>query len=274
MKESITVEDAIKKGKWLIDYPAKTILFTFIIIGVYLQVQNIITGWLIIPVVYILPFFLACLYWSITITKWRNWAFENVRNVHELKKTAIQERLIGKDNSIYQKFEIKTPNDKIKWNLLQSKFDKDDVFHNDPSISKQTIIFYSKIKNLFQMLLGFFCIAIGIYLLYDSKNIIFGILILVLGIYISYKDFREAFNTTPQIILDDNGIETVNTKFYNWENIKNEEVIRDGYGKHTHYYLVYDYPNGKEYLKIDDYNTNMKKLNKLLILYKGRSMDK
>lgn len=274
MNENITVENAIKKGKWLIDYPAKTILFTSIIIGIFLQTQNIITGWIIIPVVYILPFFLACLYWCVTITKWRTWAFENVRNVHELKKRAIQERLIGTDNSIYEKFEIKSPNDKLKWNLLQSKFDKDDVFHNDPSIPKQTIICYSKIKNLFQMLLGFCCIAIGIYLASDSKNIIYGILILMLGIYLSYKEFREAFNTTPQIIVDDKGIETVNTKFYNWESIKNEEVIRDGFGKNTHYYLVYDYPNGKEYLKIDDYNTNMKILNKLLILYRGRSVNK
>jgi hypothetical protein len=274
MNENTTVEIAIKRGKWLIDYPAKTILFTSLIIGIILQSQNIITGWTIIPITYILPFFLACLYWCITITKWRIWAFKNVRNVHELKKRAIQERLIGADNSIYEKFEIKSQNDHKEWELLKSKFDKDDIFQNDPSISEQTIIYYSKIKNLFQTLLGFCGIAIGIYLSSDSKNIVFGILILVLGIYLCYKEFKEAFNTTPQIILDDKGIETVNAKFYNWENIKNEEVIRDGFGKNTHYYLVYDYPNGKEYLKIDDYNTNMKILNKLLILYRGRSVNK
>jgi hypothetical protein len=274
MDGNTTVEYAIKKGKWLIDYPAKTILFTSLIIGIILQSQNIITGWIIIPVTYILPFFLACFYWCITITKWRIWAFKNVRNVHELKKRAVQERLIGSDNSIYEKFEIKSRQDQNEWELLKSKFDKADIFQNDLSISKQTIIYYSKIKNLFQMLLGISCIVIGIYLSSDSKNIIFGILILVLGVYLSYKEFREAFNTTPQIILNEKGIETINTKFYNWESIQKEEVIRDGFGKNTHYYLVYDYPNGKEYLKIDDYNTNMKILNKLLILYRGRSMNK
>jgi hypothetical protein len=274
MDGNITVENAIKKGKWLIDYPAKTILFTSIIIGIILQSQNIVTGWIIIPITYILPFFLACFYWSVTITKWRIWAFKNVRNVHELKKRAVQERLIGPDNSIYEKFEIKNRKDQDEWELLKSKFDKADIFQNDPSISKQTIIYYSKIKNLFQMSLGISCIVIGLYLSSDSKNIIFGILILVLGVYLSYKEFREAFNTTPQIILNEKGIETVNTKFYNWESIKNEEVICDGFGKNTHYYLIYDYPNGKEYLQIDDYNTNMKLLNKLLILYRGRSINK
>lgn len=273
MNTNITVDNAIKKGKYFILYPTKIILFSSIIIGIILQCQNKITNWVIIPATYILPFFLACLYWCITITIWRIWAFKNVRNVHELKKRAIQERLIGKDNSIYEKFEIRSGANQKKWEILKLKFEKDDVFQNDPTISEQTTIYHSKIKNLFQMFLGFFGIIFGTYLSYNSKDAIFGIFILVLGIYLSYKEFSEVFNTTPQIILNKKGLETINTKFHTWDNIKNEEVIREGFGKNTNYYLIYDYPNGKEYLKIDDYNTNMRLLNKLLILYRGRSIE-
>jgi hypothetical protein len=48
------------------------------------------------------------------ITKWRVWAFENVRNVHELKKRAIQEKLISADSSIFEKTEIRTERQEIK----------------------------------------------------------------------------------------------------------------------------------------------------------------
>lgn len=81
-------------------------------------------------------------------------------------------------------------------------------------------------------------------------------------------------NKEPQIIINDKGIKTITTDFYNWKEIENEEVITEGIGKHTHYYLTYNYPNGEEHLQIDDYNTNKRKLNKLLILYRERSKTK
>ncbi|WP_052259397.1 hypothetical protein [Flavobacterium sp. KMS] len=274
MNEKTTVDNAIKRGKWLINYPARTILFASIFIAIYLQIQNIITGWLIIPIVYILPFLLAFLYWCITITKWRIWAFTNVRNVHELKKRAIQERLIGLDNSFYQKAEIKIFGDKKKWDSLLLKFEKEDVFQDNIFIPKQTMIFYSKSKNSIQMLLGISSIILGGYLIFNSRSLPLGILLVLGGLYLTYKEFREVINTTPQIILDEKGIETIKTKFHNWESIKNEEVICQGFGKNRHYYLIYEYPGGREYLQIDSYTTNMKALNKLLILYRGRSKQK
>jgi hypothetical protein len=49
------------------------------------------------------------------ITKWRLWAFENVRNVHELKERAVQAKLIWPDHSIFEKMEIRSASDKERW---------------------------------------------------------------------------------------------------------------------------------------------------------------
>ncbi len=107
---------------------------------------------------------------------------------------------------------------------------------------------------------------------YDSY--IFGSILSILGAYLSFREFKQATNTEPQIIVNENGIETISTEFYNWNVIENEEVVSEGSGKHTNYYLIYDHPDGSEHLKIDDYDTDMRKLNRLLILYRGRSKRK
>ena len=270
-RETVSVETAIKRGRWLIIYPTIIICFTVLITSAALQAQGSLSG-VVGPVIsYIVSFLLPLLFWSTTITWWRLWAFANVRNVHELRRAAIRQHLIGVEGSIYEKLEFRTPAIKQKWAALQLKFDQPDLFQDDPTVAHQTIIFYSKSKNLFQTLIGISAVAIGVYLVMNSTSIYYGALLILLGIYISYKDLREAFNTTPQIILNENGIETVNTPFQRWADIQGEEVVKEGFGRRRHSYLKYSFPGGNEYLMIDDYNTDMKKLNKLLIIYRGRS---
>ena len=115
------------------------------------------------------------------------------------------------------------------------------------------------------------CLGIGIYLLLKTEKYFIVSILSIVGVYFSYKEYKEATNTEPQIIINDKGIKTISTDFYSWNDIENEEVISEGTGKHTHYYLTYDYPDGAEHLKIDDYDTDLRSLNKLLILYRGRS---
>lgn len=197
-----------------------------------------------------------------------------MRNVHELKKRAIQEKLIWSDNSLFEKTEIRRSGDKAKWNSLQTKFKQQDVFFDDLTISNETIIFYSKGKNLFEMIIMIACLFLGIYLLLNTGSYILGIAFSIAGIYFGYKEFKEATNATPQIILNEKGIQTISTQFFDWKCINKEEALSEGSGKYVHYYLTYNYPNGKEKLQIDDYDTDIRTLNKLLILYRGRNNKK
>jgi uncharacterized coiled-coil protein SlyX len=108
------------------------------------------------------------------ITKWRVWAFENVRNVHELKKRAIQEKLISADSSIFEKTEIRTAKDKERLRLLAHKFEQDDLFQDDLTIANETTIYYSKGKNLIEMIGMLGCFGVGIYLLTKTDSYILG----------------------------------------------------------------------------------------------------
>ncbi|NII26956.1 hypothetical protein HB364_17835 [Pseudoflavitalea sp. X16] len=273
MHETTTVDEAISKGQQMINYPAFLIVLGIPGASTYLVVQNILPVW-VLPVGFILGLGLAWLYWGIMIPKWRLWAFENVRNVHELKKRAIREKLIWPDNSFWRKIEIWTPLDKERWLSLQSKFNKEDVFTDDLAIPAETIIGYSKGKNYFQMAIMLVILGGGVFLIVSTGNYIVGAIAVVIGAWLSYKEYRQATNTKPQIIVNDKGIQTISTPFYEWKDITNEEAIGQRSGKHTYYYLIYDYPGGSAKLQIDDYETDQRSLNNLLSLYRGRYQKK
>lgn len=268
MNEFITVDEAIAKGHRMVNYPVMVIYLGVFSITIYMGVQKMIPTWGY-PIGFILGFVLAWLWWSFRIPKWKVWAFENVRNVHELKKRAIQEKLIWPDNTFFTKTEIWNTTDKEQWTYLQKKLDRDDLFQDDLAIPNETIIYYSKGKNLFEMLIFLGCLGLGIYFI-TKENYIAGTILAVFGAYFGFREYKQATNKEPQIIINDKGIQTIATVFYSWEEITNEGVSAEGGGKNTRYYLVYDHPLGSEHLQIDDYDTDRRTLNKLLSLYRGR----
>lgn len=270
MQETVTVDEAITRGHRMVNYPSMVIAFATIGVCMYAGIQKLMPFW-IVPAGFILGFVLAWLYWGIMITKWRLWAFDNVRNVHELKKRAIREKLIWKDDSIFEKTEIRTSSDKQQWESLQRKFDKEDVFYDDLTVANETIIYYSKGKNYMEMAIMLGCLGVGIYMVTKTDSQVPGILLSLAGAFFGYKEYKEATNTEPQIVLNDRGIQTASTAFYEWKDIENDEAISERSGKHAHGYLVYDHPDGAERLQIDDLDTDLKALNALLILYRGRS---
>lgn len=273
MFETITVDKALSRGHKMVTYPGMFVMFS--IMGLTflfgLQKKDLVWIW---PVGISSSILLSWLFWSVRITKWKVWAFENIRNVHELKKRAIQEKLIWSDGSFFNKTEIWNREDRQKWEFLQNKFlIKDEVIYQDDlTIPSEKIILYSKGKNLVEMFVMLGCLAVGIYLIVKSNNYLFGTILSLIGGYFAFKEFKEATNKTPQITLSDKGIETINTKFYRWDDISNEDVDIVGSGKHTHHYLIYDHPDGAENLLIDDYDIEFKELRRLLRVYKGRSL--
>lgn len=270
MKETISVDDAIAKGHRMVTYPVLLIIVGVFGVTFYLGSQKLIPVWGFIAG-FLVAFVFAWLWWSFMITRWRLWAFENVRNVHELQKRAIQEKLIWADSSIFEKTEIRTTKDVEKLNKLSNKFNQEDVFLDDITVANETVIYYSKVKNFIELAIMLGCLGVGIYLLLKTDNYIIGSALSIIGVFFGYKEYKEATNTEPQIIINERGIKTISTDFYTWDDIRNEEVVSEGSGKHIRYYLNYNHPEGSEHLQIDDYDTDIRSLNKLLILYRGRS---
>ncbi|NOX67916.1 MAG: hypothetical protein GXP15_01905 [Gammaproteobacteria bacterium] len=60
-------------------------------------------------VVAIFGFFLAWLWWSISVPRWRIWAYANVEDIQALKQRAVDVGLTWPDGHVFGKTEIKTP---------------------------------------------------------------------------------------------------------------------------------------------------------------------
>jgi hypothetical protein len=58
--------------------------------------------------------------------------------------------------------------------------------------------------------------------------------------------------------------------FFEWPEIKDEAVIRQGYGEYTRYYLRFEHLNCAIDPDISDLDISHHELNKLLIFYRGR----
>ena len=239
-------------------------------LALYLSNIELIPDWTIGLGLFV-GFALAWFVWSIMITKWRIWAFQNVRNVHELKKRAIEDKLIWQDNNWFEKTEIRTSSQNIILKELQEKFKKEDIHKEDPSIPPETKIHYSKTTNFFKMGIMLCCVGVGIYLLLTSKRYLTGSLFTLLGGYFAIKKYKQAANTQTQIIINNKGIETINGGFKNWREIRNEEVIYESSGNKSRAYLSFTFDTENQTINIDDFDISPEEMENALKTYRIRN---
>ena len=211
--------------------------------------------------------FVPLLYRSFVVVKWKKWAFGNVRNVHELKERAILEHILFDESNPLSKFEIKKWDDKKELEKLKSKFEKDDIFIDDLRIPDEKKIYYHK-TNIVALLVISYFIILGIIIIIETKTISAS-LIMMIGLYLGYIHFKDTvhFNKKPQIILNEKGIKTINTPFYEWNEIENIKLIEEK----NNFFLIFNHPKGIEKLNLANFDTNAIKLDKLIRIYKGRN---
>jgi hypothetical protein len=264
MYETITVDAAITKGKRMVTYPTIVILVVAPLLLTALGVQMRYLTW-------VSAWVLSWLYWSVMITKWRLWAFDKVRNVHELKQKAIQENLIWSDNHFIGKTEIRTSGDRAKWQSLQEKFNQPDIFIEDFTVPNETNIYFAKRKNIFEWGISLLLVGSGACMMLTGYWIGVGVgtVLVVIGIFLFYYKWNRPANIDkePQLVLSEKGIQTPDNQFFEWKNINNENVL----SSRERTYLTFSHANGKEKIPMDDYDTNQSALTTLLILYRGRN---
>lgn len=266
----ISVNKAISRGQLTVTLPSALLLFGAIGSSLYLSITKHIPTWGVILGL-ILGLIISWLYWSYFITKWKLWAFHNVRNVHELKRKAIEQGLIWKDSSWFTKTEIKTKQDKLDWQNLQSKFKRKDEYLENKSLPHATIIKYSKFKNGVQLGIMLLCLVLGIHLLMTTHHLAKGLLLTLVGAFFAFKELKQVLNNKVQLIIDAKGIKGDSIEFKSWRLIKNEATIIERNGKNHYTYLVYDHDSGSEKIDVSDFNVSRKQLENALKTYRIRS---
>ena len=240
MKREVSVDKAIKRGHLMVNVPVMLCLIGFPALGIYLSTKGYIPDWALLLAI-VLGIGLGWLIWSIMITKWRIWAFEHVRNVHELKKRAIHEKLIWDDGHVFEKTEIRSKQDQRKLDELQIKFREDDLFEEDPSVPLVTKIYYSKRHSIFILLFGIVTLIASITLILNEslRSYILGSILLAAGGYFVFSAAKKMMNRTVQITLDSTGIKLRSEPKRSWFEIFEEAVTYEGIGKSSTAHLTF-----------------------------------
>lgn len=217
--KKLSVDKAIHKGQKMVNYP----IFTLMIIGFSLSICSPLifeSGWSI-PIGFVTTFAIMWLWWSFMITQWRIWAFENCRNVHELKRRAIEDKLIGSDGSFFEKTEIRTTEQRNKLIELENKFqiaDELKFIYDDGSIPNETKIYYSKISLAIYWVSGISLFSYGVYVFLIED--ILGYFFILVSIFLLYSAYKKAFLKDAPITLNSKGIKIHPNTFIKWEDIE------------------------------------------------------
>ena len=274
--ETVSVEEAIRNGKKEVVWPSVAILLSSVAIGF---VGSVFTSLVLyFPLAMVLCPVIALLYYSKKSAKWRIWAFANVRNVHELKQRARNSGLMKEDGSPLF-FDVGvSQEDKDKWISLQEKFSRPDIFSDDPQVQAETVVYYSKVKKYLTLLFYLPIVASGVVVLCLPDNgtylYIWGIFLIALGAGLFYITIKDAFNSKPQIIINNEGISTAETPFQPWKLINNEKTTISTSGRVRSIYLEYRYPGGHSKFTLDGFTISRNQLEHLLRVYRGRATQK
>jgi hypothetical protein len=124
-KAKISVKEAIEKGKRFVNLPIPFIMMGVMILGFCTNIFKTSPVWFA-PLSILGGILLGWLYWSFAITKWRIWAFSNVKYICVLEREAIKNQLIWSRGSVFEKTEIRTKKEKILIAGFQKELEKCD----------------------------------------------------------------------------------------------------------------------------------------------------
>ncbi|MEO6521661.1 MAG: hypothetical protein ABIN91_08285 [Mucilaginibacter sp.] len=148
---------------------------------------------------------------------------------------------------------------------------KQELFIDDPLIPPETRIYYSQKEAVIWLAISIINLAGVIYAAFTDDNSYLALVIIwPVFSYVLFSSGKSLVNRRPQIILNANGIQSGKLPFYFWNEIKNEEVVIR-IGKGPAYFLKYYNPSGVNELHLNVLAIDHRKLEKLLIIYRGRN---
>ena len=282
MKANVTVEAAIKRGKWMLDIPGSSAaLLAIAATGLAVQHYHLKP---VFGAFGVLVFFVVfgSAYLSFMGLKWWIWAFTNVDDVRELEKSALTENYICDPNAWLTKWfiNITGAGEQVQYvtRRIADAHASATAFaaHTDNlTVPPETAFYRSRRKYII-----YACITGAIGLLFTllawSSVIMAGVV--VLGIttgvvcIILWKGELFAGERQPLFVLSNEGIATRADGLTKWPLINNDKVVSVSEGRSSHYELTFDHPNGAAGVRISDIDVSRTHLNHLLCVYRNRSL--
>ena len=221
MKETISVDYAILKGKLIVLYFKLFIFFIFIVFGILSVTQFAIHFAVGLLGGVIVGYIFMKIYWKYASKSWQLWAFETVSHVHELKRKAIDLDLINNNFILDQEMVSKDMIYVQKVNFIRKRFEVPDKHYDDLSIPKEVRIFVSKPISFFFFILGLGLISSVFYMYFKFNfEIIYLILLLISGILLVFSSIKILLQKEPEIIINIDGIQIRKHNFVHWNAIQ------------------------------------------------------
>ena len=156
----------------------------------------------------IVPAFIHCR----NVTKWKIWAFEEVRNVHELRRRALNEGIII---PFLERFIPLSREEQIQIERISVKFQQPDLYPQDAGMPDVVEVFYNKKYNLLEATLYFLatCLALAwafIWVIAGETDLLLPILPALFFALCIYN-LLQYRNVKPRVVFRHDGIRVKST---------------------------------------------------------------
>lgn len=269
--QEISVDEAIKKGIWFITIPAISFILISIFSLIYFSVSLNLNKYYTYSGTFII-IAITILYGYLALSKWKIWAFGNVRNVQELKIKAVSNNLFFTGNSYLDRHQFYTKSDKLKWQEIEKKFLIPDELIYNPNLQKEIKVYKSKIINYLLLCVWILILFGSLYLVIFEKESLGYFGILSAGLLLYFKIIEVQKINIPLLTINDKGIKIDENVFYNWIDITNLRTHLDsGYRSRT-WFLQFDYKGENVGICIDYIILKRRLLLNYLISFKNQSL--
>jgi hypothetical protein len=161
---------------------------------------------------FILGIVISWLLWSLLITKWRLWAFNQIHedDWYKLKELAIINKLIWDDGSDFELTEIRTNEDNEQIIEIAERISEQEQIEEiklDLSTPKELRFKFNKKEILVESISKLLLIVVSIGL-FSTNQILLGFILLGTIMFYgkSYKLLNHAFNNKDYLLINEKGI--------------------------------------------------------------------
>lgn len=277
MKETISVNQAILKGKITIVFFKLFIFLLFVAIGILSVAFFDINFALGLFGGILIGYILMKMYWKYASKNWQLWAFESVNHVHELKRKAIDLDFINTNFILDQKMKSKDLNYIQKINFIRKKFDLEDKYYDDLSVPKEIQIFVSKTISFLFLIIGIGMVSSALYGYFNFKlELIYLVLLFISGFLLVISSVKILLQNQPEIIINSDGIQITKYNFIPWKNteacfVEKRKMNSNNYKNN---FLIVISPEQKIEQKIDGLKVKPDLIDKYIQVYKLRNEKK
>ena len=234
----VTVDAALRRGNLLLKVvPLVILLLSMSAPFLVSAVVDVHVGWLF-AAGFMVALVLGWLWWSIAVTHWRIWAYEHVRNIHELMEVSVNEKLIWPKGNFLERTEIRTKAQRELLVQLEARFATPDERVDDPAVPAQTVVKYARGQMSYLLAWGIAMIGFAAYRFTSDESPIVPLLLAAMGCWVIVDGGRKLLRVRPVLEISSAGIVLNGGPLIPWEEISSTQVVQRGSGRSTRHMLA------------------------------------